>query len=521
MRARTSAGGRYKDSKATKRRSVSGSMTRGIAHALHRVTKNQRARGQTPRRWPSSECAPSPGIDRTSPSTLSPWMYPLLQDEEAVQVLEDTCIRHRRIHNQVVHKTFRYRVYPNPVQIARLAEWSSALRFLWNLAHEQRLYGLRSSVKRYYTAYDQQAELTDLRAELSWLADVPRDVCNQLLVELDRAWQRCFLKLARRPKWKSRYHDTIRCCEPHPKMWDLRGETFCFPKLGPMRTVVHRPLEGKPKTATLVCDVGEWFVCLSCKIERPEPMRRIEPVVGIDRGITVLAADSDDRRDPNPKHFKHDARRLAHAQRVVSRRKKGSKNQTRAKLKAAKIHRTIRRRRDCDLHVISARYSKSHAVVVLEDLRVANMIRNRHLAGSISDASWGKLGDMLAYKMAWTGGDCVKIDAAYSSQTCSSCGHVDATSRHEIRFRCTGCGHLDHADNNAAKVLKQRYLKELADESSVTGCGGSGARDRPVKQQLHVARRAANPVIKTGVDYSPPALQTTPAAAPRARAASA
>lgn len=389
----------------------------------------------------------------------------------------------------LTRKTFRYRVYPNKAQIVRLAQWSNALRFLWNIAHEQRLYGLRSSVKRYYTAFDQQAELTDLRAQLPWLAEVPRDVCNQLLIELDRAWQRCFQKIAKRPRWKHRHGDAIRCCEPHPKMWSIQGETFRFPKLGPMRAVVHRPLEGKPKTATLVCDAGEWFVCIVCEIKRPEPARRTEPVVGIDRGITVLAADSDDYREPNPHHFDHNARRLAHAQRVVSRRKKGSKNRAKAKLKVAKIHRTIRRRRDHELHRISARYSKSHAVVVLEDLQIANMVRSRHVARSIADSSWGKLGEMLAYKMTWTGGDCVKVAAAYSSQTCAACGYVDASSRHEIRFSCTGCGHQDHADN-AAKVLKQRYLKERADESSVTGCRGFGARGRPVKQQLRAVRRA-------------------------------
>jgi putative transposase len=392
----------------------------------------------------------------------------------------------------LARKTFRYRVYPTRVQIVRLSGWSSALRFLWNLAHEQRLYGLRSSAKRYYTAYDQQAELTDLRAQLPWLAEVPRDVCNQLLIELDRAWQRCFLKIAKRPRWKSRYGDAIHCCEPHPKMWSLRGETFLFPKLGPMRAVVHRPLEGKPKTATLVCDAGEWFVCIACEVERPEPTRRAEPVVGVDRGITVLVADSDGHREPNSRLLNHEARRLAHAQRVVGRRKKGSKNRTKANLKVAKIHRTIRRRRDHELHRISARYSKSHAVVVLEDLRIANMVKNRHLARSIADASWGKFGEMIAYKMAWMGGDCVKVTAAYSSQTCAACGRVDAASRHKIRFCCTSCGHRDHADNNAAKVLKQRYLKERADESSATGCGGSGARGRPAKQQLRAVRRATN-----------------------------
>jgi hypothetical protein len=83
----------------------------------------------------------------------------------------------------------RYRIYPNDEQIARLAKWEDALRCLWNLAHEQRLYGLRSSVKRFYHAFDQINELTALRAEFHWLADVPRNACAQLLIDLDEAWQ--------------------------------------------------------------------------------------------------------------------------------------------------------------------------------------------------------------------------------------------------------------------------------------------------------------------------------------------
>src|SRR5208282_3722394 len=98
--------------------------------------------------------------------------------------------RCRRQTVQIV-KAFRFRVSPDAAQIARLARWNDALRFLWNIALEQRLMGYaRLRDKRVYpTAFDQMKELTELRAELPWLADVPRDVCAQLLVELDKAWQ--------------------------------------------------------------------------------------------------------------------------------------------------------------------------------------------------------------------------------------------------------------------------------------------------------------------------------------------
>ena len=126
----------------------------------------------------------------------------------------------------LIRKGFRYRLYPSAAQVARLQAWDNALRFLWNLALEQRRLGLaRPRDERcFYTAFDQINELTALRAELPWLADVPRNVCAQLLVELDNAWQRCFKKLAARPRWKRKGRDVMGVCEPHPNVWHLTDE---------------------------------------------------------------------------------------------------------------------------------------------------------------------------------------------------------------------------------------------------------------------------------------------------------
>ena len=358
----------------------------------------------------------------------------------------------------LVSKTFRYRVYPTQEQVARLNAWESALRFLWNLALEQRKLGLARprDGRRYPTAFDQINELTELRAALPWLADVPRNVCSQLLVELDRAWQRCFAKLTRAPRWKRRVRDVLGFCEPHPKAWRVDGSNVRFPKLGTLRTVMHRPLEGKPKTCTLKRDGDQWFVSIVCKLDAAEPTHREGPIVAIDRGIANFGATSDGDMIANPRCLEVSLKRLAHAQRVVSRRKKGSKNREKAKARVARIHRKVRRQRDHFLHVQSARLAKSHGVVVLEKLNVAGMIRGR-CARSVADAGWSRFADMLRYKLAWSGGTLVEVPAAYSSQTCHACGHVDPESRKaQGVFRCTSCGYQDHADLNAAKILFAR-----------------------------------------------------------------
>ena len=385
----------------------------------------------------------------------------------------------------IVNKVYRFRIYPTPVQVERLTRWQGALRFLWNLAHEQRLIGLPN--KRYPTAFDQINELTACRADAPWLADVPRNVCGQLLVELDRAWQRCFKKLARRPRFKCKGRDVVGICEPHPKIWSLTGDGIVFPKLGAIRTVLHRKVDGTPKTCALTQDGDQWYACITVEQEVEAPVPRTTPVVAIDRGVVNLVADSDGKIVPAARYFNEARRRLARAQRTVSRRTKGSKNRDKAKLKVVRLHRTIRNQRDHVLHTLSTAYAKSHGTVVVENLQIKNMVRaNSGLARSILDSGWGGFASMLRYKLAWSGGQLATVPAAYSSQTCASCGHVAAASRKsQAEFACVACGVVEHADLNAAQVLLQRYL---AVESTVTGCGGF-ATGRPVKQQLRVVKR--------------------------------
>ena len=395
----------------------------------------------------------------------------------------------------LVRKGFRFRIYPNQRQAADLSRWESALRFLWNLANEQRSIGFARprDERKYVTAFDQINELTGLRAELPWLAEVPRNVCAQLLVELDKAWQRCFKKLADRPRWKRRGRDILGLCEPHPKVWRLSGNKLHFPKLDPLKIVVHRPLEGKSKTCTVRRDGDQWFASILCENEIPDPGPRIVSVVAIDRGITNLLADSDGRKVRNPAHFEKSLKRLCRAQRTVARRKKGSKNRTKALDRASRIHRKVKRQRDHILHELSTAYAKSHGTVVIEKLNVQGMLKNHCLSRRIAGAGWSKFANMLQYKLAWSGGQLVEVPAPYSSQTCSKCGKVSALSRHGERFCCVFCDYVDHADLNAAKVLKQRFdtpgnpwclpAEGLPPEGSL--------RRRKLKLKLRVPRRSA------------------------------
>ena len=403
----------------------------------------------------------------------------------------------------LVRKAFRYRIYPTPEQAARLRRWEGAMRWLWNLALRQRLDGLDRTVdqQKFYTAFDQINELTALRKEVEWLAEVPRNVCAQLLVELDKAWQRCFKKLAKKPRFKRKGRDSLGLCEPHSKVWRVDGAALVFPKIGALELVQHRPLEGRPKTATITREVDQWFVSISCEVEVETPLPSTKPAIAIDRGVVNIVADSASHIEPNPKFLQQQTKRIARTLRNVSSKQKGSRNRQKASVRVARLQRKVRRQREHLLHCISNFYAKNHGAIVVERLQIANMTASakgtvevpgsnvRQKAGlnrSILDSGWGRLVEMLRYKVVPLGGTVVEVPAAYSSQTCAACGHVDAANRpSQADFACINCGVVEHADVNAAKVLLQRYSRRT-DGSAV--CGGLPVAG-PVKQKLRVARR--------------------------------
>ncbi len=415
----------------------------------------------------------------------------------------------------LVIRSYRYRIYPTAAQAERLRQWDGALRFLWNVAHEQREHAGRRARcdRRAPTAFDQINELTGLRAELPWLADVPRDVSAQVLVELDLAWQLYFKAVADRLLFKRKGRNASPVVAPQSFRVEGEGRAgrVVFPKLGALRAVLHRPLGGRAKRCALVREGDAWFASVVCEVELPDAHPSRKPPVAIDRGVALLLADSDGGALANPRHAEKLAARIARAQRVVARRQRGSKNQRKARDRVAALQRTVRRQRAHVLHVASKCYAKNHGVVVLEALKVramtasaagtaeepgVNVAQKRGLNRAIAGAGWGLFGQFVRYKVIPEGGRVLEVPPQFSSQTCSACGTVDAASRvSQALFVCTSCGHRENADVNAAKVLLARGLAVLAEEATATVCGGL-ANGRPTKQKLRVARRGTRPSVE-------------------------
>ena len=369
--------------------------------------------------------------------------------------------------------------------------------------HAERVHKLESECKL-PTAIDQIYGLTTLRKQLPWLAEVPRNVCAQAIVELDKAWQRGFSKLAQMPQFKRVVRgERAPLIEPHPKVFRVQGSgrygIVVFPKLGNVRTVIHRDIEGTAKTCAIVRDGEQWFVAISCAIEIANPTPSTKPAVAIDRGVVNLIADSNGRLVEGRRPMEVLRERVAKAQRRAAKKTKGSKNQKKARTKVAQLQRKARLQREAVLHSESKHYTKNHGVVIVEQLDIRNMTKSasgtieepgtnvaqkRGLNRSILDAGWGKFVNMLRYKAEREGVKVIEVRAAYSSQTCAVCDNVNALNRKsQSEFECVACGHKANADVNAARVLLSRGMH--GDEV----CGGD-VMTRPTKQKLRVVRRA-------------------------------
>lgn len=197
---------------------------------------------------------------------------------------------------------------------------------------------------------------------------------------------------------------------------------------------------------------GRWYAALT--VERDEPVKKALKggAVGIDLGVKTLATLSDGTVIPNPHHLQADEQRLRRAQKALSRKTKGSKRRAKARERVARIHARITNRRNDTLHKLTTRLAQTYSDISIEDLNVAGMVKNHHLAKAISDASFFELRRMLEYKTAKTGAKLHFVDRWYpSSKTCSNCGSAKAKlSLNERIYKCEHCGLVIDRDLNAA-----------------------------------------------------------------------
>ncbi|HBY93637.1 MAG TPA: transposase [Chloroflexi bacterium] len=364
----------------------------------------------------------------------------------------------------LICKAFRFKLRPTPSQEQMFRQYAGACRWVWNEMLHERKETYRATGKS-LSMYAQMRRLTELKQqpETAWLNDVHSQVLQEPIKNLHRAFINFFEQRARYPKFKSKRRGLGSFT--FPQSVKVEGSRVWLPKIGWVRFRKSREVEGTIKRATIRHKVSGWYLSLLCEIEIPTP----EPIpptdnttVGVDLGLTEFAVLSTGERIPNPRHLRKLERKLAHAQRAKSRKRKGSCRYRKSAHKVARLHERVANARADFLHKLSSRLIAENQGIMAEDLSVKGLARTR-LAKSVHDAGWGEFLRQLAYKAEWTGKTFHRIDRFFpSSKLHMACGTLNDLSLSDRVFACQGCGVLIDRDLNAALNIKHRGLVELS-----------------------------------------------------------
>ena len=383
-------------------------------------------------------------------------------------------------------RAYKYRFYPSEEQKRILAQTFGCCRYVYNWALRERTDAYYQHGERlYYEGTAQRLVTLKKQEETMWLNEVSSVPLQQALRHLDRAFRNFFEGRAEYPTFKKKRHQQSATYASNAFTWD--GQTLTLAKMdAPLSIVWHRPLPGgcKPSSVTVTRDeANRYFVSILVE-EDIKPLPITPKMVGLDLGLKSMVITSDGHTYGNPKFFAKDEKKLARAQRRHAKKKKGSKNRKKARLKVARIHKKIADRRRNYQHQLSTHIIRENQVVCVESLAVKNMVQNHCLAKAISDVGWSEFVRQLEYKAAWYGRTLVKIDKWYpSSKRCFDCGHILDSLPLDVReWTCPECGVHHDRDINAARNI-------LAVGLTVNACG-EAVRPSAVKTKPGTPRRS-------------------------------
>ena len=356
-------------------------------------------------------------------------------------------------------RTYTYKLYSNKRVESKFNKWLGICRYVYNAAKETREVAYKEGVR--LSEFDLSRQLTEAKKALPWIAEVNAQTLQAVIAQLERSYKNFFSGRAKYPKWASK--KTWRSfgfkqsgVTPSVPKGTLKqtDKGFILPKFGEVKVFNNRLIEGSVKTARLVKKADGIYLHVVAEV-KDKVYCTNENQVGIDVGITYFAVTSDGEFIDNPKFLTKQLKKLRVEQRKLSRKYKKvvdiqSKNYYKQANVVARLYKKITNARKDFLHKQSTYFATKYSTVIHEDLFVEDMVKYKY-SNEISSVGWGTFFIMLDYKTKVT-----KVDPAYTSQTCSCCGHVAKENRvRQAKFKRVSCGHKENADFNAAKnILK-------------------------------------------------------------------
>lgn len=369
-------------------------------------------------------------------------------------------------------KAQKVRLYPNKEQQQIISSQIGGARYVYNRALALRKFAYsKFGLKIGKFALINHITKLKKREKTSWLKEIDSQAIQQSIANMDKAYQH-FFKGGGYPRFKSRHHS--RQSYQYPQRVKIEGNKVFLPKVGWVKCKgLRKEFVGKIKTVTVSYEAYQYHASILVDIEEKEiVITHNFKAVGIDVGVSLVVADSNGRK-VKPLDLVRELGKLRTKAQQLSRKKKNSNNRAKAKAKIAKQNLRIANMRKDFLHKLSKQYSENQTVVV-EDLKIKNMTKatkgtvekpsknasaKRGLNRVITQQSWGLFFELLEYKLSEKGGQLIKVDPRYTSQTCNECGHVSKENRKsQDKFVCTACGHSANADTNASKNILVRGI---------------------------------------------------------------
>src|SRR5947199_5004068 len=317
-------------------------------------------------------------------------------------------------------KAHKIRIHPTPEQAVYFAKAAGTARFVWTwaLAEWDRHYEAGEKP----TAFKLKKQFNEIRREqFPWTWQVTKNASDQPFLDLGKAFTAFFEGRARRPRFKSKKRSRPSFYLANDQ-FELGDHRIWDPKLGWVNMAENLRLQGKVTGARITKTADGWFVSIQVGLPETIPVKK-PAACGIDVGLNRLATLSTGEGVENQAFLKTALGKLRQANKRLHRRKPGSKNREKARRQVARLHYRITCMRDDVLHKLTTKMANCYGIIGIEDLNLKGLLKNRKLARSFSDASLGKLLNLLHAKMEQCGGQVIKVDRFFpSSKTCQCCG---------------------------------------------------------------------------------------------------